>query len=93
MQKTLARARVQSLFFFMTTGERLKQYAETKGITLYVVAKRSNISTQIIYNFVNGVNQLSLDNVSKLVDTFDDLDPRWLLTGKGAMIVGEHAQA
>lgn len=65
--------------------ERLKSVASAKGLSMRSFEdscglKRGNISN------MNQDGSLGSDKLSKIIDTFHDIDPYWLITGKGEML-------
>ena len=64
--------------------ERILQYLDNKGITKYEFYKNTGISNGIL----SQKNGLSEENQLRFLSYYTDINPTWLLTGKGEMLVG-----
>lgn len=64
--------------------ERILQYLDSKGITKYEFYKNTGISNGIL----SQKNGLSEENQLRFLSYYTDINPTWLLTGKGEMLVG-----
>lgn len=66
----------------MNIAERVKQLAENKGITMYILSLETGISQSSLSRFITGKGEISRKNLKKLSEYFHvDLD--WLVTGEG----------
>jgi transcriptional regulator with XRE-family HTH domain len=72
-------------YFFMGIKDRLSQIVKYKGVTPRSFALKIGTSSQVFGNYLSGRDP-SFEVLSKIVETFDDINPTWLLTGKGPMI-------
>jgi len=63
--------------------ERIEQFLEDKRITQAEFANRAGISPATITHFFNGRNNLSEGVVSKILLAYPEINPIWLLEGKG----------
>jgi transcriptional regulator with XRE-family HTH domain len=63
--------------------ERIEQFLEDKRITQAEFANRAGISPATITHFFNGRNNLSEMVVSKILLAYPEINPIWLLEGKG----------
>jgi transcriptional regulator with XRE-family HTH domain len=63
--------------------ERIEQILEDKGITQAEFANRVGISPATITHFFNGRNNLSEAVISKILLAYPEINPIWLLDGKG----------
>lgn len=68
--------------------DRLKQIIDYSGITPNAFAAKIGISQPRISNYLKG-REPDFDTLSRICRTFVMIDPRWLLTGEGEMIVKE----
>lgn len=64
--------------------ERILQYLDNKGITKYEFYKNTGISNGIL----SQKNGLSEENQLRFLSYYTDINPTWLLTGRGEMLVG-----
>lgn len=67
-------------------GQRLKEYMQTRGLTLTAVARMSAFSRQELDAMVDG-GQYPVSRLLLLLSLFDDLNPSWLLNGEGVMLL------
>lgn len=55
----------------MSTGERIKERRKTKYLRQIDLAKRINVSSQVISNWERGYSSLSQDDIKNLADALD----------------------
>lgn len=67
----------------MTAKERLIKYIETKKISQYKFSQKTGLSI----GFLTKGNTLSVDNLNLISSVFDDLNPLWVLSGEGEMLL------
>lgn len=67
----------------MGATERVTQFLDYKGITKYKFCKDLGFSNKFLDNSVN----MGTDKASKILHYFPDLNPEWLLTGNGSMVL------
>ena len=68
-----------------TQAERIKQIMQDKKMTATEFSKATGIKIQSMSHVKSGRNKPSANTLIKVIERFEDIDPRWLLTGKGAM--------
>ena len=68
------------------TGQRLKEYMQTRGLSIAGVARMSDFSSKELDAMVDG-EPYPLSRLMPLLALFDDLNPTWLLRGEGAMLL------
>jgi len=66
----------------MKITERILQVIEYKGITEYKFNKDLGFSN----GFLNKSREISTDKYANILAYFSDVNPEWLLTGKGDML-------
>ena len=66
----------------MKITERILQILEYKGITEYKFNKDLGFSN----GFLNKSREISTDKYANILSYFPDVNPYWLLTGKGQML-------
>lgn len=69
----------------MNINERLSQIVELKGYTARSFSSQLGVSSQRFSNYLKDRDP-DYDTLNRIVETFIDIDPGWLLTGKGEMI-------
>lgn len=70
----------------MTINDRLNKIIERENLTVASFARKIDIGDQTVRSVcVMKRNKPSFEFLSKVVQTFDWLDPRWLLIGEGSM--------
>ena len=63
--------------------ERILKYLDTKGITKYKFCKDLGFSN----GFLDKPREISTDKYANILEYFKDVNPEWLLTGNGEMIL------
>jgi transcriptional regulator with XRE-family HTH domain len=72
-----------------TPGKRLLEWREYKGITLAEMARITGVSKSTINTVEqSGSSNPSYDTITKVLGSFPDLSPDWLLLGNGPMLRG-----
>lgn len=61
---------------------RIRQIIEEKSLTNAAFADAIDIKRPIVSHILSGRNKPSLHVVLQILDTYDDIDPAWLLQGK-----------
>jgi hypothetical protein len=74
-----------------TFAQRLKRYIDYKHYTAYYVNKCAGLSVGLVTNTIKQDQNMASNNVEAILRAFPDLEPDWLLTGRGAMLRDEHA--
>lgn len=75
---------------FQTIGDRIQYLIDIKAdekITRF--AKMIQMSDQSIRHVINQRNKPGFEMLEAIIKTFEDLNPRWLLTGEGEPFVLE----
>jgi plasmid maintenance system antidote protein VapI len=54
----------------MTLQNQFKKAVEDSGLSLYAIAKGAGIAYPVLYRFVNGERDLTLETATKLADFF-----------------------
>lgn len=65
-----------------TTIDRILYFAESQGMSVRAFAKSVGIS----HSLLGKTKALGSDKLEKILSTYPDLNPVWLLTGKGEML-------
>lgn len=68
--------------------ERIKELMDAEGYTPARFADTLDVGRAIISHVLNGRNNPSLDLISKILEAFPNINPDWLLFGKGQMYRG-----
>jgi peptidase S24-like protein len=68
--------------YVMSIKERIQQYANIKGISIYQLEKDAGMSK----SSWNRTKNISSEACSNLVSIYTDISPEWLLTGLGEML-------
>ena len=72
---------------FNHTKERILQYLKYKGISIRKFSEKISISPSN-FNEKNMISSLSGDILSRILTIFEELNPDWLMLGKGEMLRG-----
>lgn len=67
--------------------ERIRAFAQERGISLRKISIDAGVSDAYMSNSLKKGSNPSIDFVSKIIDNYPELNPFWLLTGKGNMII------
>ena len=65
--------------------EKILQYLEFKGFSKYEFYQKTGVSNGVL----SQKSGLSEDNLLRFLSCYKDVNPEWLLTGKGSMIKSE----
>lgn len=72
--------------------DRIKKYMEYKNISAGELATQLEVQRSNISHVLNGRNMPGAAFIEKLLLSFPDLNARWLLTGRGEMLMdGENS--
>jgi len=67
--------------------KRLNQIADYYGLTSYAdFSKKTGLSFQTASNYLKGHRKPTIEKLSKINQSFNEINERWLLTGKGSML-------
>ncbi len=66
----------------MTIQERITQYIDLKGITPYKFCKDLGFSM----GYLDKRGAIGTDKYLKIIEYYNDINPKWLLTGNGEML-------
>ncbi|MEO1215583.1 MAG: helix-turn-helix transcriptional regulator [Bacteroidota bacterium] len=77
----------------MSIGKRLKALVDSQNISVQKFAIMLGQSEASVYNYLSDKTVPKLDTASVILSSFPDVNPYWLLLGKGEMMVkeGEYA--
>jgi transcriptional regulator with XRE-family HTH domain len=67
---------------------RIKRFLEIKGISSSELADSIGVQRSNISHVLNGRNKPSFQFIEKLLQTYPELNAKWLLLGEGNMIDG-----
>jgi repressor LexA len=66
-----------------TDKDKIIKYLDLKGVSKNKFYKETGLSN----GFLDSGSSFSLENLRIILDKYRDIDPQWLLTGKGEMII------
>lgn len=69
-----------------TISERIKQYIDYKGFSIMRFEKQIGAGNNSIGTSIKRNTNLTGDLLSKILNTFQDINTEWLITGKGEML-------
>lgn len=74
-----------------TLSQRLQQFVDHEGLTLYQANRAAGLSTGILIKAAQGTG-LSAASLARLLLAFPQLNADWLLTGRGQMLLADDAR-
>ena len=72
-------------------SNRIGQIIKDRGISTRAFEQQIGCSNGVISKCINKGTDISSQWVTKIIETFVEINPRWLLTGEGSMLVDEGA--
>lgn len=69
------------------TLSRIKQYIDYKGITVSSLEREAGMSNGSFASQLKNNKTIGVDKLENILRVFPEINPTWLLTGEGAMIV------
>lgn len=66
--------------------ERLRLYLTFKDVSVSAAEQKIGISNASLSKPFKNNTTIKTDTLEKFLNTFDDINPEWLLTGKGNML-------
>ena len=66
--------------------DRINSFIHHKGISMRSFEAKAGLTNGIISTAIKRKTDLSWESVSKIVDTYKDIDIEWLITGNGQML-------
>ncbi|MHA1912089.1 MAG: hypothetical protein ACTSYA_10365 [Candidatus Kariarchaeaceae archaeon] len=70
----------------MKTIDRIKQFIDSQAISLNSFDKKIGASNGYIGKQISKSASIGSDIIEKIISTYTDLNPHWLLTGEGPML-------
>ncbi len=77
----------------MLVNQRLKFFAEQKGLTAYRMAKDSGLTLTTISSYLKYQRAVGSENLCLIVTAYPDLSAEWLLRGNGEMLNRPNTEA
>ena len=74
-----------------TIIDRIKAYSDLKGISIRQIEATIGASNGVVSNAIKRERDIQSKWISAFVDNYRDVNPEWLLTGKGDMLLDESA--
>ena len=68
-------------------SNRIGQIIKDRGISTRAFEQQIGCSNGVISKCINKGTDISSQWVTKIIETFVEINPRWLLTGEGSMLV------
>lgn len=65
--------------------QRLKQYIDEKGISVAAFERSVGMSNASFRRSLNNDRAIGTDKLEKILKLYSDINPDWLITGKGSM--------
>jgi transcriptional regulator with XRE-family HTH domain len=69
--------------------ERVKSIIEAKAKSVKHFAELIGIQQTTLNNYILGKRSFGLDTIISIVNSFEDISPKWLLTGEGSMYIAD----
>lgn len=69
--------------------ERLKMFIDSQGVTIKAFERSIGMSNASFGKSLKNGGNIGSDKVENILQVYPQLNPSWLLTGEGSMILGE----
>lgn len=69
--------------------ERLREFIEAKGLSIAGFEKTAGLSNASISKVLKQGSTIGVDKLENILRAYPELNPTWLLTGKGDMLLTE----
>ena len=69
--------------------DRIVQILDYKGLRISALEKKLNLGNQTLVRSLERKSSLKEDVLNKVLILYPEIDPVWLLTGKGDMLLGD----
>lgn len=76
-----------------TLTERLQEYMNYKGLNYNQITTQAGLSVGLIRKAIKTNKGLHSESVEKIINTYSDINPEWLITGNGNMLRNEREKA
>ena len=73
-------------------SHRIHAAIHHKGMSIRAFEANAGITQGVLSNAIKRNSDISSINLSKIIDTYDEFDAHWLLTGEGEMIKGQEQE-
>lgn len=70
-------------------NNRIRQFMDYKGLSSSELADSIGVQRSNVTHVLQGRNKPGFLFISKLLETYPDVNAKWLITGQGNMVVGE----
>lgn len=70
-----------------TTVQRIKEFIDFKGMSVRSFEKKVNFSNGAFASQFKNRKNIGSDKIENILQTYPDINPRWLLTGNGQMLL------
>ncbi len=67
-------------------NSRIKQFMDYKGITASELADNIGVQRSNVTHVLHGRNKPSFQFIAKLLETYPEIDAKWLIMGEGEML-------
>jgi hypothetical protein len=74
------------------TLKRIKKYIDYKGISVSLLEKETGMSNGSFASQLKKNKTIGVDKLENILKKYSEINPSWLLTGKGTMLKGESSQ-
>jgi transcriptional regulator with XRE-family HTH domain len=71
---------------------RIKELIDYSGLSARAFAIKCGLKDNTFSNQLNGVREVSLNTITSILLTFENISAEWLLRGKGEMLLTPEAQ-
>ncbi|PTN09333.1 helix-turn-helix domain-containing protein [Mangrovibacterium marinum] len=70
-------------------NNRIRQFMDSKGLSSSELADSIGVQRSNVTHVLQGRNKPGFLFISKLLETYPDVNAKWLITGQGEMLIGE----
>jgi transcriptional regulator with XRE-family HTH domain len=75
------------IFYMASIVQRIKEFADAKNLSIRTIEGAIGASNGTIGKALKGGTDIQASWLEKIVAKYEDLNPAWLLTGKGSILL------
>lgn len=69
----------------MTLGDRIEELVKFSGLNQQKFYEKIGVSKSTFHNWKSGEKGIAFEYLSRILSSFEEINPRWLILGEGEM--------